>query len=281
MNKLVVIIPAYNEENVILKTLKPYEELASPNLKVVVVCNGCTDNTYAEACKAGGGVEVYNREVGSKVLAINFAIASLEKDVAFDVFVQDADVIIDKDSILSLISYSSSVSEFSFASIKPNLELQSASYFVHCYYKFLTQTPAYKKGMVSSGCYLVSSKKIYEIFPFPEVIADDGYVKAKLGPKNIQLIPDAIASVKVPKDIWSLIKIKTRSKLGNVQLKTVFSVDPVSGDNGFLNLLKEMIIRRDFLPFFIYSTVTLICIIRARIMFYNSNFIWEKDESSR
>ena len=40
-----VIIPAYNEEKYIEKTLKSIKKQNFKHYETIVVCNGCTDNT--------------------------------------------------------------------------------------------------------------------------------------------------------------------------------------------------------------------------------------------
>lgn len=43
--KVSIIIPAYNEENYILKTIKSIHNQNSKNYEIIVVCNGCNDRT--------------------------------------------------------------------------------------------------------------------------------------------------------------------------------------------------------------------------------------------
>ncbi len=46
-----IIIPAYNEEKYIEPTLKSIKEQSLQNHETIVICNGCTDNTYKIAKK--------------------------------------------------------------------------------------------------------------------------------------------------------------------------------------------------------------------------------------
>ena len=45
MEDVSVIIPAYNEEKYIERTLKSLKIQTHPNIEIIVVCNGCTDKT--------------------------------------------------------------------------------------------------------------------------------------------------------------------------------------------------------------------------------------------
>jgi glycosyltransferase involved in cell wall biosynthesis len=53
--KLSVLIPAYNEEDRLAKTLEEYityfQPILASKLEIIVVCNGCTDGTYHVAYK--------------------------------------------------------------------------------------------------------------------------------------------------------------------------------------------------------------------------------------
>ncbi|MDQ1577463.1 MAG: hypothetical protein QOE21_150, partial [Microbacteriaceae bacterium] len=66
-----VIIPAHNEASVIERTLRPLADVANRGqLEVVVVCNGCTDET-AELARNFTGVTVVEIDEASKSLALN------------------------------------------------------------------------------------------------------------------------------------------------------------------------------------------------------------------
>src|SRR5688572_26242840 len=67
-----VIIAANNEAAVIVQTLQSVlaSELDRP-LQVVVVANGCSDDTAARAREFGPQVEVIETPVGNKIHALN------------------------------------------------------------------------------------------------------------------------------------------------------------------------------------------------------------------
>ena len=67
-----IVVPARNEGFVIARTLRAMATGAVPGeLDVIVVCNGCTDNTADIARSFGPPVRVIETEVGSKVHALN------------------------------------------------------------------------------------------------------------------------------------------------------------------------------------------------------------------
>src|SRR6266699_3852507 len=67
-----VIVPAHNEHSVISRTLKTMTARAIPGeLEVIVVCNGCTDDTAAVAGNFGPPVRVIETGLAGKTLALN------------------------------------------------------------------------------------------------------------------------------------------------------------------------------------------------------------------
>jgi glycosyltransferase involved in cell wall biosynthesis len=73
-----VIIPAYNEESVIARTLDGLLPLlSSSEVDIIVVCNGCTDAT-SEVARRYSGVTVLETPVGSKPAAMNLGDSATE-----------------------------------------------------------------------------------------------------------------------------------------------------------------------------------------------------------
>src|SRR3954454_6965386 len=95
-----IVIPAHNENSVIARTLKPWVDgRGSEDISVVVVCNGCTDETASNARRFGATVRVIESEIASKTHALNLG------DHASSTFPRiyvDADIVITLDAILAL-----------------------------------------------------------------------------------------------------------------------------------------------------------------------------------
>lgn len=273
---LTVIIPAYNESSCIIPTLTHYKALASQDVQVIVVPNGCIDNTAELVRDNFEKMVVLELKNGSKIAAINEGLKVAKYP---HVLIQDADVEIDEHSLRTMVDFIKSES-YLFASPVTNLSI-SGSFWIRRYYDFLMITPAFQKGMVNSGAYLLSPEACEKLGIFPQVIADDGYVKGVLNPNNLVKIADCYSLVKTPTDLWSLIKIKTRSKLGNMQLASIRK-SPIAGDNGLLKLLKLGIKHNSLLSCLIYISVTFTTILRAKYQLkFGRPTFWERDESTR
>jgi len=102
--EVTVLIPAYNEERTLARTLDYVFRMTYPKekLKVVVVDDGSTDSTYSIA-KGYPGVTVYHKEnEGCKAYPVNYGLKRIRSDL---VFILDADCMPAKDCLLKLVQY--------------------------------------------------------------------------------------------------------------------------------------------------------------------------------
>jgi len=101
-----VIVPAFNEEKVILQTVVSL--LASdhpPNFEIVVVDDGSTDDTYQRCLEAFAGeprVRVFTKPNSGKPDALNFGVRHTASDI---VIALDADTLFARDTISKLIRH--------------------------------------------------------------------------------------------------------------------------------------------------------------------------------
>jgi len=99
-----VIIPAYNEEKVIARTIQSLLGQAyASEIEVVVVDDGSSDATYAEARRgfaSNASVSVYTKPNGGKASALNFGINRARHEI---VVCLDADTLFASDTIAELV----------------------------------------------------------------------------------------------------------------------------------------------------------------------------------
>jgi peptidoglycan-N-acetylglucosamine deacetylase len=101
-----VIVPAYNEEKVVLQTVASL--LASdhpPNFEIVVVDDGSTDSTYQRCVEAFAGeprVRIYTKPNSGKPDALNHGVNHTNSEI---VIALDADTLFARDTISKLIRH--------------------------------------------------------------------------------------------------------------------------------------------------------------------------------
>ncbi len=99
-----VIVPAYNEEKVIVQTITSLlNQQYAGELEIVVVDDGSSDET-ALICQEAYGrhsrVIVYKKENGGKASALNFGISHARHEVVIGL---DADTVFDEDTVAKLV----------------------------------------------------------------------------------------------------------------------------------------------------------------------------------
>jgi cellulose synthase/poly-beta-1,6-N-acetylglucosamine synthase-like glycosyltransferase len=96
-----IIVPAFNEEKVIVRTIETLLEADYPNKEIIVVDDGSSDNTYAIASKyIGKGIKVVHRPNGGKFAALNTGIAVAMGEIIITV---DADSMIARASVAEIV----------------------------------------------------------------------------------------------------------------------------------------------------------------------------------
>jgi peptidoglycan-N-acetylglucosamine deacetylase len=106
--RVAVFIPAYNEEKVIVRTIRSVLNSDYTNLHVIVIDDGSTDRTFEVAREAyakdiaAGRVQVLTKPNGGKAAALNFALQGINEDFYVGI---DADTVIAMDAISKLIPH--------------------------------------------------------------------------------------------------------------------------------------------------------------------------------
>ena len=98
-----VIVPAYNEEKVIIRTIESLELSDYPDFEIIVVDDGSTDQTYEvsrDAYPSRENVHVFQKSNAGKGIAINYGINHARGEI---IIVIDADTLFEPSTITSLI----------------------------------------------------------------------------------------------------------------------------------------------------------------------------------
>ena len=106
--RVAVLIPAYNEEKVIVRTIRSVLNSDYANLHVIVIDDGSSDSTYEIARQAyaaeiaAGHIQVLTKPNNGKAAALNFALDRLTEEFYVGI---DADTVIAPDAISKLIPH--------------------------------------------------------------------------------------------------------------------------------------------------------------------------------
>lgn len=98
-----VIIPAFNEESSIIRTIESIlkSEYPRDRFEVIVVDDGSTDATHVRARTfLNRGVRVFTKQNGGKGTALNFGIARAQGEI---IFTMDADTSVDPSSVRKMV----------------------------------------------------------------------------------------------------------------------------------------------------------------------------------
>jgi len=274
-----IIIPAYNEEKNISECLTPFLDYAGEEgLEVIVVCNGCKDSTADVVKKLSHKFICLETDIPSKTNALNLGeqYANYYPRVYLD-----ADVVISIDAVKALI-HSLEASNYFACSMIPRMNTSRSSWFVRGFYDVWLSLPYCKAGMIGSGVYALSEKGRARFDKFPDVIADDGYVRCLFKEGERAVVKEHHSNVTAPKNICSLIKIKTRSRLGGYQLRDKFPELMSNEFKDYRGAFNKLIFDYKMWPkLIIYIGVNFISRIRANFQYVTKQTRWERDESSR
>ena len=270
-----VIVPAYNESAVIERTLSPLSQAAVDGfIELIVVCNGCSDNT-ADIARSIPGVRVVELEQGSKPAALN---AGDEAATLWPRLYLDADIQISAAAVLAVLDR---LAQGDVLAARPDSRYDSdgASALVRSYYRARGRIPQHKLAMWGAGAYGLSAKGHQRFGIFPIVTGDDLYVDAQFDADEKAVVATDPSIVKTPADVKSLLAILRRSHRGTVEL----SADRhrpgdrtrKAGDTGVA------VVRTIRGPRSAVDAAVYIGLAFARRWTARQAQVWERDESSR
>ena len=276
-----IVIPACNEGATIGRLLNELvEHNVPPMFEILVVCNGCSDNTFAVASSFGGNIRAIDLAEGGKTNALNVAD---KKVTSFPRIYLDADIRITKESLQNLANALIDTSSMA-ASATPIFHYSQSTWLVRQYFSARKKLPFVTKGQSIAGCgvYALSELGHNRLGSFPDVLNDDGYVNRLFEDHEKQKPADCFARISAPKNWPTLCRIRARSYMGNRELNGL-QLPGKSTTKNQVNSLKTMLFSSLWLAAVVYSGTQIAVRVYALII---SPIIgraghWERDESTR
>ena len=275
-----IIIPAYNESSVIRRCIDALLNGAQPGeLEVIVVCNGCTDNTAELARSLTKDIKVIETDVPSKSNALNLGD---QYATGYPRFYIDADVIVPSDSVRETASTLQDRSIFAAAPLM-NVDCTERSCLVKAFYRVWLNLPYCRNGMIGSGIYALNEKGRKRFKDFPPLTADDGYVRLLFKPQERMTVQSCQFTIIPPKSLRGIIKIKTRAYFGSLELRHNYPELCVNEEANHSSSLKKLFLKPQWWgSLVIYSYVRIVSRVRAWYRFhYGNQTKWDRDETSR
>lgn len=214
-----IIVPAHDEANVIARCLGSALADAAPGeFEVVVVCNGCVDDTAARARNAAPTATVVELTTASKAAALRAGDA---KATTFPRIYLDADVVVDTAALRRVAAVLRGPNALVVAAPRAVPALADRSWAVRAFYRVWTSLPFFGQGFVGAGCYAFSAAGRRRFGDFPDLIADDGFARLIAAPDERATV-DACFTFFPPRTLRAVLAVMTRIRAGRRQLRAQF-----------------------------------------------------------
>lgn len=220
INRGAVIVPAYDEAMVIERTLSPLSQLAVEGcIELIVVCNGCTDDT-AERARGIPGAVVLETDVGSKTFALN---TGDEAATSWPRLYLDADIDIAPTAVLAVLD---ALRRGDALAARPSFRYgtQGATALVRAYYRARTRMTANRDALWWAGVYALTEAGHRRFGRFPDITGDDKFVDSQFETDEKMVVSTEPSIWVTPTDVRGLLTVLGRHNRGNVELA---ALDPL------------------------------------------------------
>jgi hypothetical protein len=275
-----VVIPAHNEGRVIGRLLGQLVPITPPgDLNILVVANGCTDDTAEVAAAFGSDVQVISIPVASKYEAL---ITAARAVTDFPLIYVDADVELRATDVQALAA---ALRRPGIHAAAPErvLDLAGRPRAIRWYYDIWNRLPEAQSGLWGRGVIAVDECGQQRVAALPPLLGDDLAASLLFEPHERAIVTSARVIVHPSRTFADLLRRRIRTTTGIAQLEQTESA-PASTARTQVHHLTA-IARREprMLPrvaFFL--AVAVLARLKARHAIASGDFTtWLRDESSR
>src|SRR5262249_21792528 len=154
----------------------------------------------------GERIQVVETEVASKTHALNLGD---ERARGYPRFYVDADVVLPLEAV-RIIAARLEETGAPAASPSMDVDLTGSSWPVRAFYAVWRRMPYTREGMIGVGVYVLTEAGRARFDRFPDVVADDGFVRCHFAPSERILVDEARVRVVAPASLPDLVRVKTR-----------------------------------------------------------------------
>lgn len=274
-----VVIPAHNESAVIGRLLTGLLGDAKPGeFQVVVVANGCSDDTADVAARFGPDVEVLCTPRPSKFAALRLGDRRVNGLPRLYV---DADVEL---STVDARALAAALAEPGVLAVAPHRELvlTGRPLLVRWYYEFWQRLPVVRDGLFGRGVIGVNAEGKARLGEIPDVMGDDLAASIAFAPHERRVVAGATVRVHASRTLDDLLRRRIRSMTATEQMarRTDAGQDARTRRADLLAVVRREPAMAPRLPVFL--AVTVLSRARARRRVRSGDFTtWLRDDSSR
>lgn len=275
-----VVVPAHNEQAVIGRLLTGVlSGAAADEIEVVVVPNGCTDDTAGVAASFAPAVRTVVGDDRGKFAALRLGDAHA---TGYPRIYLDADVEIGADDLRRLAT---ALHEPGVLAVAPEriVDTSRSALVVRWYYDFWQQLPGVRDGLFGRGVIGVDSAGWQRLAAVPEVMGDDLAASVAFRPTERRVVRDATVVVHAPRTVADLIRRRVRSLTSTAQLRATLPGAVDEARTSWADLARVCRSRPASAPkLAAFLGVTLLARWRARRPIRSRDYsTWLRDDSSR
>ena len=248
-------------------------------MDIIVVANGCTDDTVEVAASFAPAVRVLALPVASK----HEALAAGDRAAAgFPRIYVDADVELRVDDARALTA---ALSQPGVLAAAPRREqvMTGRPWQVRWYYDVWSLLPGVQRGLWGRGVIAVNEAGHRRMVGLPSLQADDLAASLVFEPNETVLAPDAKVIVHPPRTFAGLLCCRTRSVTGNAQIECNQELGGSADRTRITDLIAVVRRRPGMLPRVGYFlSVAILARLRASRALARGDYLtWLRDDSSR
>ncbi|MFX0540194.1 glycosyltransferase [Roseovarius sp. S4756] len=257
MSAATVIIPAHDEAGYIAACLEAVfaSQLDDVELQVIVVANGCSDETAKIARShtgAGRDLEVIETQTGGKLNALGLGDGAAGHGTRIYL---DADVIVSPQLIMELTgALNGAVPRY--ASGTP-VVAPARSRITRNYARFWQNLPFVKQGVPGFGIFAVNEAGRGRWGDWPDIISDDTFVRLSFTPEERVRVP-ATYSWPMVEGWRPLVRVRRRQNRGVAEIAGCYPERMKNDDTVRLGASEiAALAARDPAGFLVYGAVSL------------------------
>ena len=269
-----IIIPAHNEAAVIDETLRCLLNGLMPgDVSVIVVANGCTDDTAARARAVADWITVLDLAQPGKTGAIRAAEAQLGPGPRIYL---DADVAMPGQSALAV--FDRLLSGAGGARPPSATDLSGASWLVCSFHRARGRLLNVQQEFSGGGSYGLSWETRQSFGAFPDLLGDDLFAARIIAKGKAEIIDAPAVVVHAPRDSRSLTRVLVRNVRGNREVGRLLpDTAPLTTKQTVVSLVRSIRGPRSLVDAMVYAGL----VTAGRVLANRSGGGWERDESSR